>query len=163
MTDNHIFFEERVCCEDVDWTHHLALKAKKMQYQPILLVHNVINEQSQTANEHLHLRPISEKFFAGYRLARLAEQYDDAVAEKLNGVASIYYTQGIRYMPAVSAPLKEKKNTITRFLPSPNQIKEFSLAIRLVRSFPWTFSFVSNIAAPIIKSAISLKRKYAGR
>lgn len=162
MINNNVFFEERVCCEDADWTHNLALYANKMQYQPILLSHVVINELSQTANEHRYLRPVTEKLFAGYRLYLLAEKYkeDVEVANHLKGVATVYYSQGIRYMTAVFADILGKKNAICCYIPKealfPGQIK-------LVRRLPWLFAIISNMTAPIVKGLIIIKRKYAGR
>ena len=52
MTDNNVFFTERVSCEDVDWCHKIAFFAATMQYQPILLSHYILHDSSQTSVEN---------------------------------------------------------------------------------------------------------------
>lgn len=160
MINNTVFFEERVCCEDVDWTHRLALKAKKMQYQPILLSHVVINEFSQTANEHLYLRPVVEKIFAGNRLYQLSKEYSGIISDRLNDVAAVYYKQGIRYMTAVAAPIKLKHEAICKYIPTDIALPR---TVEIVRRMPYTFSLVTNFTASIVSLLIKIKRKYAGR
>lgn len=163
MCLNQIYFEENVCCEDVDWVHKLTLAAKTIQYQPILLSHVTINEQSQTANEHKTLRPISEKFFAGFRMIQLAEQFkeDKEVANRLKAVAYVYYIQGLKYFTALNANPFEKAGVLKKYIPS--QIKEFPKRIIYARKFPYIYSILTNATAPIVSYLILVKRKWKAR
>ena len=163
MCLNQIFFEENVCCEDVDWVHKLTLAAKKIQYQPILLSHVIINEQSQTANEHKTLKPISEKFFAGFRMIQLAEQFkeDKEVANRLKAVAYVYYIQGLKYFAALNANPFEKAGVLKKYIPS--QIKDFPKRIIYARKFSYIYSILTNATAPIVSYLILVKRKWKAR
>lgn len=163
MCSQQIFFEENVCCEDVDWVHKLTLAAQTIQYQPILLSHVIINELSQTANEHKALRPISEKFFAGYRMLQLAEQYreDSEVNNRLKNVAYIYYKQGLKYFTALHANVLDKTSVLKKYLPS--KTKGIPKMITYTKKFSFIYSLLTNITAPIIVYFISVKRKWKGR
>ncbi|MCC8147937.1 glycosyltransferase family 2 protein [Akkermansia sp.] len=162
MVVREIFFEEKVCCEDVDWTHRMALAAETMQYVPILLVHNVLNDYSTTANEHRTLKSVSDKFFAGFRLLILAEQYQQypEIASRLTEVATEYYRQGIRYMAAVYAPISQKQNVLCQYIPNNYTLIQ---KIKMTKKFSFLFALLSNLAAPFVQHLISFKRKYAGR
>lgn len=163
MCKNSIYFEEKVCCEDVDWVHKLTLSANRIQYQPILLSHVIINEDSQTANEHKNLRPISEKFFAGYRMYKLSENYydDSEICSKLQSVSFIYYNQGLKYFTALSSKISEKIAVLKKYLPDGD--KDLPKSIKLVQKHPYIYSFITNITAPFVAYAIILKRKIKGR
>ncbi len=162
MLENEVFFEENVCCEDVDWVHRLTLFAKTIQYMPILLSHVVINEQSTTATEHLKLKSVSEKFFAGWRMYQLGQSYshDIEVKKRFDAIAITYFKQGVRYFSAIGGAIKNKKKIIERYIPLELSL---SLPLRLVRTFPTLYSIITNISAPLMKTAIGLKRKYKGR
>jgi glycosyltransferase involved in cell wall biosynthesis len=161
MTDNHIYFEEKVCCEDVDWTHKLVHYAQTMQYQPILLSHVVINESSQTANEYKQKKTVFDKLFAGYRVLSLSPLYRDENAKQyIYRVALSYIKQGLLYMNALYASPQGKKEAIRQYIPPDTNMGFF---INTVRRFPLCYALFSNLMSPFFRMAIALKRKYFGR
>lgn len=159
MLDNNISFVEQVQCEDVDWSHRLAFSAKKMQFKPFLVSHVVLNDKSQTATEHTSLASVAAKFFAGYRMLALVESYK-LHADYLRGVGISYLKEGIKYMTAVCAPISEKVSVIKKYIPDN---MGFPLYIKMIRTFPFLFSLLSNITPPIVSAIIILKRKFLGR
>lgn len=163
MTLNSIYFEENVCCEDVDWVHKITLVANSIQYQPILLSHVIINEESQTANEHRSLKTIAEKFFAGYRMYQLSELYsgDVEVCRRLRAVADIYYMQGVKYFTAINANIRDKVSVLERYFPQKNDF--LRRTVRFAMKNPFVYSILTNLTAPIVRYIIHQKRKIKGR
>jgi glycosyltransferase involved in cell wall biosynthesis len=162
MIDNCIYFEENVCCEDVDWTHKLAHHAQEMQYQQILLSHVVINELSQTANEHKQKKTVFDKLFAGYRVFSLIPMYgsDKEAKQCVHRVALLYIRQGLLYMNALYASPREKRDVICNYISTNMNMGFF---INIARRFPFCYAIFSNLISPFFRIAITLKRKYFGR
>lgn len=163
MVEQSIFFEENVCCEDVDWVHKITLAADSIQYRPILLSHVVINDLSQTANEHKMLKTVSDKFFAGYRMNQLAEYFRDDVDvyKKLEAVSAVYYKQGVKYFTAIYADVYEKKSVLEKYFPY--KLTMLPKIVKLALKLPLVYSMLTNITAPLICFIIKEKRKIKGR
>lgn len=164
MTTNELFFVEKVSCEDVDWCIKLVLNALTIQYLPRILSNVIINEQSQTAIEHKKLNTIKDKFLAGSRLCEICNSLkvrnDNELMDYINGVANVYFSEGIKYMTACWAPLS-KKNAILK-----NNLvlnKKSNRKIRTVNGSPIFFSVFSNILSLMVPPIIYFKRLVKGR
>lgn len=162
MVEKNIFFEENVCCEDVDWTHRLVLNSTSVQYLPILLSHVVINDLSTTANEHRALKPVSDKFFASYRLMLFSDSYADSslIQQCLKNVAACYYIEGLKYLAAVSAPYRDKVEVLKKYTRSDIPVSGW---ICKLCCFPRAYVLVTNLSAPIVRYLISIKRRLLKR
>lgn len=162
MVDNHIYFAEKVQCEDVDWSHKLAFVANKMQFLPLLVSHMVLNDLSQTATEHTSLNSVAAKLQAGYRLYQMKEDYKNHyfVINYLQSISSLYIKEGLKYMLAIYSPVKSKSEIIKQFIPDE---RAYGICIKFIRSNASMYALISNLSAPFIKKLIGLKRKYKGR
>ena len=163
MVDNNVFFEENVSAEDVDWTHKLALKAMRMQYQPILLSHYVLyNKGSQTADEYKNIRLIEERMFAGLRLKDLASLYkhDNEVSNHINNIAVTFFDKALLFMMVKYYKAKTKSQIINKYIPKEkygNRLVDFA------SKHSCLFAHISNLTSPFLKIAVTLKRNIKGR
>ena len=163
MVDNNVFFEENVSAEDVDWTHKLALKATRMQYQPILLSHYVLyNKGSQTADEYKNIRLIEERMFAGLRLKDLASLYkhDNEVSNHINNIAVTFFDKALLFMMVKYYKAKTKSQIINKYIPKEkygNRLVDFA------SKHSCLFAHISNLTSPFLKIAVTLKRNIKGR
>lgn len=163
MVDNNVFFEENVSAEDVDWTHKLALKATRMQYQPILLSHYVLyNKGSQTADEYKNIRLIEERMFAGLRLKDLASLYkhDNEVSNHINNIAVTFFDKALLFMMVKYYKAKTKSQIINKYIPKEkygNRLVDFA------SKHSCLFAHISNLTSPFFKIAVTLKRNIKGR
>lgn len=162
MVGNGIYFQERVQCEDVDWSHQLAFSAQRMQFQPFLVLHMVLNDRSQTATEHLNFKAVSAKLFAGYRMGKMVALYNcrHSVSKHLQAVTNTYIKEGLKYMTGVYAPIPDKSKAIAQYVPAG---LPYPFLVRVAVSCPKLFAFLSNLTVPFVKLAIVVKRKYWGR
>ena len=162
MVDNNVFFEENVSAEDVDWTHKLALKAKRMQYKPLLLTHYILASQSQTANEYNNIRLITERMYAGLRLKDLASLYkhDNEVSNHINNIAVTFFDKALIFLMVKFGKAKTKSQIIENYIPKElygNKLVDFA------SKHSYLFAHISNITSPFLKIALILKRKIKGR
>ena len=162
MVDNNVFFEENVSAEDVDWTHKLALKAKRMQYKPLLLTHYILASQSQTANEYNNIRLITERMYAGLRLKNLASYYkqDNDVSNHINNIATTFFHKALIFLMVKFGKAKTKSQIIEKYIPKElygNKLVDFA------SKHSYLFAHISNITSPFLKIALILKRNIKGR
>ncbi len=159
MVDNNIWFEEKVSCEDVDWTHKLAFYAKAMQYQPILLTHQIINQNSQTTTEFRNSNIIWHRFFSGRRCYDLHNNLYKDIPEAKNrliGIASTQFLEGVFYLNAFSTNIAIKKDLIYKYIPIDMNLHPL---VKFARKMPMLYSIISNIFSPFFYSCIVLKRR----
>ena len=162
MLDNSVFFEEKVSCEDVDWSHKIAFFANSMQYQPILLTHYLLIEGSQTASEFKNKTLLFNRLKSGKRVADLICLYDSKEEkEKILAVAEETLRKGIIFMNSLPSNPKEKaqilKTTISK------DIKWKGNLIKFVAFHPLPFATFSTLISPLFQLLLSLKYKMAGR
>lgn len=164
MVDKEIFFVEKVSCEDVDWSFNLVLNASNIQYLPWVLSHVIINDKSQTALEHKSINTIKDKFFAGIRLLDLKKNnkilQEGELSIYLNKIANQYFYEGIKYMNACIAPIKQKKKIIDKYLLLNEDSSSFMTSIK---SHSYVYSIITNIASLFVPFLIYLKRLNFGR
>lgn len=157
MTDNMIWFRENCICEDVDWTHRLVPYARTIQYQPILLTHYVIGDNTQTANSYATPNNVYAYMDAGKALFKLQESYDRIGCGKyLHSMAKGYFQQGLKYYLAMKDNYKEKYQRIGNAIP-----KGFKLSgiWRCVQLFPKSYSVISNFLSPFVRFYIIFKSR----
>ena len=162
MLENKVFFEENVSAEDVDWTHKLALKARRMQYKPLLLTHYILATQSQTADEYNNIRLITERMFAGLRLKDLASYYkhDNEVSNHINNIAVTFFDKALLFMMVKYCKSKTKSQIIDKYIPKErygNRLVDFA------SKHSCLFAHLSNLTSPFLKIALILKRRIKGR
>ena len=162
MLDNNVFFEEKVSCEDVDWSHKIAFFANSMQYQPILLTHYLLLEGSQTASEFKNKQLLFNRLKSGKRVANLVCLYNSKEEkEKILAVAEETLKNGIIFMNALPSNPKEKaqilKTTISK------DIKWKGNLIKFVALYPFTYATFSTLISPFFYTLIKLKRTLRGR
>lgn len=161
MLDNSIFFEECVSCEDVDWSHKLALYAKTMQYIPILLTHYILMPDSQTGSEFKNKNRVFNRLYCGLRILRLLElcKTEDEKNHILN-VAISTYQNGILFLNALFISPFLKSSKIKEYIPIGNN---YGRIINLVRNMPLLYSIFSTLISPLFLLLVKLKRKFRGR
>lgn len=162
MLDNNVFFEEKVSCEDVDWSHKIAFFANSMQYQPILLTHYLLMEGSQTASEFKNKNLLFNRLKSGKRVTDLISLYNSKEEkEKVLAVAEETLKNGIIFMNALPSSPKEKaqilKTTISK------DIKWKGNLIKFVAFHPLPYATFSTLISPLFQFLLSLKYKMAGR
>lgn len=166
MIDNDIWFEENCCCEDVDWCLRLALKAKSMRYAPQVLTINILNDSSTTAIEHKSIKTVSDKLFAAERLMNIQRQADlsDKLLSYIKGVANLYIYEGIKYMTACNAPVKEKMKYISHISEYFNNTPPItSRLVKIAIKVPFLYAIISNMASCFVPHIIYIKRRIKKR
>ncbi len=161
MMDNSVYFAEKVSCEDVDWTHKIALYAQTMQYRPILLTHYLLLPESQTGIGHTSIQAVSHWLMAGKRMAELTTLCNtDDEKERIMAVARETMHNGVKYMCALfDSPPKKSVVIKSCILPS----TDWKGFVGFAGRHPYLYSTISTIISPLFRSAISLKRKLLGR
>lgn len=160
MVNNNIRFEEKCCCEDVDWCFRLVYNAETIQYLRKVLSCVIINSRSQTAVEHKSIRTISDKMFAANRLLQFAESSADITDDKqlydyTVNVANLYLYEGVKYMTACNAPINVKREILKKYIPDNIRLRPI---VARAHNHPILYAVASNIASFAVPYLISLKR-----
>lgn len=161
MISNHLYFEEFVSCEDVDWTHKMGLYAQTMQYQPILLSHVIIQPLSQTAIEYTSPHTVFHRFQCGNRVSKLVslcqtEQERKAILAVAGGTLDV----GVLFLNALFSSPSKKREII---------IENIDININWGRKLNWIrrnamlYAVASTIVSPLFVSLLVVKRKLRGR
>lgn len=161
MIANNIWFREHCICEDVDWTHRLALLAKKVQYQPILLTHYTIGTTTQTALSYATPFNVYAYMMAGNELFKLRNSYEAIGCGRYILVMSQnYIKQGLKYYLAMWDSTTMKISQIHKLVP-----KELPLNYvgKIVRLHPFLYSWLSNLLVPFVRFALRVKNIWSFR
>ena len=159
MAENEIWFEEKVNCEDVDWTHKMAFFAQTMQYRPILLVHYALSPDSETRTKYKSIDTIRNCFFCASRVWTLKTLFpDDSEKSYLSAVAMATFRAGALSMCSSYARPSTKFSIISRFFPR-RELFGKDFLIFFVSRFPRIFSFCSTMVAPLCRAAIAVIKK----
>ena len=161
MTDNDVWFAERVSCEDVDWAHKIAFYADSMQYKPILLTHYILSNTSQTGCEYKSHNTVFHRLIAGKRVIDLLSLYDRKEEQKqIISVAQSTILNGLVFLCALTTSPRKKSDVIIECVP---EGIDWRREIRFVRKFPYAYGIFSSAVAPLFRTAIYLKRYFVGR
>ncbi|MEE1090065.1 MAG: hypothetical protein UH103_01425, partial [Paludibacteraceae bacterium] len=109
MLDDSVFIEEKVVCEDVDWILRISLLADRVQYQPILLNHYVLWNNSVTASEYKNVKFIYNRMFAAYRVRKLLSICENKEEQKyICDVSNVLYLSAVKYYVCFMTSVKDK-------------------------------------------------------
>jgi len=160
MTENNIWFRNHTISEDVDWTHQLILKAKLIQYQPILLSHYVIDKGTQTALSYAKPANVYAYMNAGIALYQLRQAYAAiGHAGYITGMARGYIQQGMKYYLAMFDRLSEKVRHLKE-MPAELTLSGYC---ELFRRMPLFYALLTNCICPFTRIALKIKAKYSFR
>ena len=163
MIDYNIWFEEKCCCEDVDWCFRLVLAAKSIQYLPEVLSVVIINSESQTAIEHKSIKTISDKLYAAKRLydqTYVIHKDNTKLASYILSVIQLYWFEGIKYMTACNSSIKTKAKILKEYIYYTDNLSPW---IKFAYKYPFIYAFATNICSFVVPALISIKRKIIKR
>lgn len=162
MLKNKVFFEKKVSCEDVDWTHKLAFYAKTMQYQPLLLTHYILMPNSQTGGEYKNKHLVFNRLKCGKRISDLIDLYkEEKEREHILRVAEETLKNGLIFLNGVfSNPTEKEKILCENINP---EIEWKNKLVSLVCNHPKLYSYTSTLLSPFFRSLIIIKRNFFGR
>lgn len=160
MLSNNCFFEEYVSCEDVDWTHKIAFFASKMQYQPILLIHYILEQNSQTGVEYKNSRSVFDRIRSGYRLMQLLKYCKTKDEEVyIKKIAASIYENGLLFFNGLSISPKKKSAIISKYVITDQVLGLLGFAAK----YPMHYSIITTIVSPIFSTLIKVRRLIKGR
>lgn len=161
MIDNDIFFEERVSCEDVDWSHRMAFAANTMKYEPVLLTHYVLSKESQTSVEYKNPETVFHRLFCGARVYSLRDICDSEEAMiRMRGVARETLQNGVIFLNALATSPKEKAKALRQYVPLD---KSWTGVLGFAARYPYVYAWLSTLIAPFFRFLVITKRKLLGR
>ena len=161
MIANNVFFEERVSCEDVDWSHKIAFYAHTMQYQPILLTHYVLNDSSQTSVEYKNPNTVFHRLLAGRRVAELISLCNtETERQRIISVAKCTLKNGVVFLNALFISPRKKMDIIKECVSADINWGD---SLNKIREHAYLYSVASTVIAPVFRLAIQTKRKFMGR
>ncbi len=152
-----IEFEENCRLEDIDWTIKLFYYAQKVQYQPILLIHYVKNNENTTDNLFRDKEILIANTIATNRALHLSDTLykDSSIKNSIILLADLYYYVTCKNLLGMFASIKEKVAIIKLIEAKKSSNKYVRFAIK----HPYIFAIISNITAPLYRIA----RKYHRR
>lgn len=161
MLDNQVYFAEKVSCEDVDWAQKIAFFADRMQYQPILLMHYVLTDTSQTATEYRNKNTVFHRLLAGARVTQILSLCENSNEEQqIINVAKSTLQNGLIFLNALVSSPTEKAKMISLCI-SPNI--DWGVKINTIRKMPMLYATMSTVIAPLFRMAITAHRKLKKR
>ena len=150
-------FPEKVRIEDVDWAIKVTYLAKRMQYQPILLIHYNKAENSTTDNMYRDLNTLLDNVQAGNRVLALSNTLckDSKIFEKVTDCADLYYNFSCKYILGLNCKPKEKRKIIDSIMEDYGKRKFVKLAL----SHRTLYIYISCISVPLYRGIRYLKRR----
>ena len=160
-TRTGVKFEENCRIEDVDWGVKLLFYARKIQYQPILLVHYIKAESGTTDNMYRDKEILIANTMAGNRTLRLGYSLyrNSAIKNNVVDLADTYYNYTCKYLFGMHCSLKVKKEIINLI-----EIKEskYSLVV-FATKYPTLYALFTNCMVPFFRIARTIHRKRAAK
>ena len=155
-TENNITFVEKVRLEDMDWGVKMYYYAKKIQYQPILLVHYNKGETSTTDNMYKNVVILKDNIKIANRIMDLANTlyFDSEIKNRVVFLAVLYYNYSCKYMLGLFCSIKEKVNLIAMI---PNECTTMTF-VKAAKTAPLLFSIVSNLTVPLFRLVRKIHR-----
>ena len=142
-------FPEFCRIEDVDWACRVLYYAKRMIYQPILLVHYNKAETGQTDNMYRNVDILKANTMAGKRTWDVAMTlYENSpLQQTIFNVAEMYFNYTCRYMFGMFQSFHIKRMIIDLIPIEKSQYKLVNFALK----YPLSFSMVSNLSVPLFR------------
>ncbi|MBQ3244977.1 MAG: glycosyltransferase family 2 protein [Bacteroidaceae bacterium] len=154
---NNIQFEENCRIEDIDWGVTIMFYAKKIQYQPILLIHYIKSESGTTDNMYKNIEILVANTNAANRTYELSQTLykNSAIKEAVIKLTDKYYYFTCKYMLGLFSSIKSKKEIIKLIKLKDSNYRMVKFAIK----HPTIFSFLSNCTVPVFRIARYIRRK----
>ncbi|MFI3278463.1 MAG: glycosyltransferase family 2 protein [Rikenellaceae bacterium] len=110
-----IKFVENCRIEDVDWSFKLIYYAKKMQYQPILLIYYIKSDTGTMDTMHRNYETLLANVVAANRTYDLVGSLykDSSVKDRLADVADSFYNRSCRSMLGFGCHIDKKLHIIS--------------------------------------------------
>jgi hypothetical protein len=161
MTENNVWFAEKVASEDPDWVWKLPFYAKTMQYQPILIHHYVLYPNSSIGAEYKSSKAVLDRVICGRRISDLRDLYTlESERAIIKNYAAVAFRVGVLYFCALSCDAKQKINVLNKYIPKEER---WGMLVDFAVRFPKFYSSFSTIVSPFFRLLIILKRKLFGR
>ena len=154
---NNIQFKENCRIEDIDWGVTIMYYAKKIQYQPILLIHYIKSESGTTDNMYKNIEILIANTNAANRTYKLSQTLykDSCIKEQVVNLADNHYNFTCRYLLGMICSIKSKIEIIKLI----EQKHSNHRLVRFATKFPTTFAIISNCTVPIFRIARFIHRK----
>ena len=139
-----VSFVENTRVEDVDWGVHIYYYAKKIQYQPILLVHYIKAENGTSDTMYKQKQTLIDNIVAANRTLKLAHTlYKDSINKNtIETLADSYYKRTCTYLLGLFSSIETKKEIISHI----GIKKSRHLLVNLAINNPTIFAILSNCA-----------------
>ncbi len=161
MTENGVWFAEKVACEDPDWAWKLPYYARRMQYQPVLFHHYVLYPDSSTGGEFKSSKATLDRLRCARRLWDLSVLYDRQEERKaLAGIAGVTFKVGVLFLCALSTSPAEKAAVLHQTAPEDMPVRGL---VRFAFRHPLCYAWASTLVSPLFRLAVRLKRRLKGR
>lgn len=161
MTDNQVFFQEKVSCEDVDWSHKIAFYARTMQYRPVLLTHYILTDNSQTGMEYQNANTVFYRLQSGKRMAELLYLcHTEAERRQILGVAKRTMQYGLFFLNALFTSPANKVYVIKECV---LKDVDWGLFVNVIRDNAGLYAYFSTMMAPFFKFVMKIRRKIRRR
>lgn len=157
LNEHHLRFVENVRFEDTDFVLKCTIKAKSIQYQPILLVNHLIHDE-QGSYIGDNTEKINDLFFISYRCRLLAEEEQKAHKEASNAVMGhhlfSYNANLVRYFWRL--PYSKMLEILKKY--PPYYSVNAYLLVRLSAKYPTAFSMLAITMKPFLYLAYRVKK-----
>lgn len=147
ILDNHLYFQEKVRIEDIDWGCKLVIKSKKMKYEPILLVHYNRYDTQTTGLMKTNFNILHDQMFAAYRIY----EYSRSISEvfiPLDKMWKHHYHVSIRMMLGCYASIRQKEDCIKKYCKS---CSASDAIISICYNHSTSYAIFSNMAIPVYR------------
>lgn len=158
LIKNELWFVENCRIEDIDWACKVMFHAKRVQYLPILLVHYIKSDSSQTDNMYKNMEILRDNTLAANRTLEVANDlYQNSIAKQcILNIVDNHYNFTCKYLFGMWKSLKEKEIIVHLIQQKQSKYQLVKLAIE----HPRLFCAVSNFGVPAFRMARYIKRKW---
>jgi len=160
IIDYNLFFVENVRIEDVDWAFKLTHFAKKIQYQPILLIHYNRGAGSTTWDSYKDFQTVSDTLKMAKRVLSLSNTIFANKAEtqnKVKDIADFFFNHALRFMFGVNGKTSDKIGCIIENISKQQESKYF--LVKLAKFSPFLYSQITILGFPFYRSLLYCYRK----
>lgn len=163
MVDNDIWFAEGERIEDIDWVHRMTHYGKRVQYQPILLIHYIKSNSATTMNAYKNKEIM-------YSSIRVSKRIDDLCAttfvssstetkQSIKRLAIQIKTIALRNYYFCYDSIKNKTKAIVESNIEFDCNVSASQRFMFATSYPYVFSMLSNVLIPFSRLTMYIYRK----
>ncbi len=151
-----LFIENRRC-EDADWCIRVLYHTKKIQYQPILLIHHIKTGSNETDSSFKSVEGLIDYINAGNVSMKIATDLykNSKVKNIIEEFAEIYYYRSCAFLFVNFISISNKKRIIKEIQVKRCKNRLVNFAIKN----PTLFAILTNCVVPIFLLAITIRRK----